>query len=331
VSSSKGGFAREREVALAAVREAARLSRRVQERSLAGGSLAKKDRSPVTIADFGVQALVSHALLRAFPEDELMGEEEGSAFESAEGSALLDRVVAEVAEHSPGAHREDVVAWIDRARGAGGSGRFWALDPVDGTKGFLRGEQYAIALSLLEGGEVKVAALGCPNLAVGSGRGVVLLAVRGRGAESLPLEGRGAPSPARASPTVDPRAARLLESVEAAHGDLDRHEQIRRRLGVTAPAVRLDSQAKYALLARGEADVYLRLPTSEVYRESLWDQAAGSLVIEEAGGRVTDVHGRALDFTTGRKLERNQGIVATNGPLHDAFLAAVAAVRSGRS
>ena len=42
--------------------------------------------------------------------------------------------------------------------------RFWTLDPIDGTKGFLRGEQYAVALALIVGGEVVVAALACPNL-----------------------------------------------------------------------------------------------------------------------------------------------------------------------
>jgi 3'(2'), 5'-bisphosphate nucleotidase len=49
-------------------------------------------------------------------------------------------------------------------------------------------------------------------------------------------------------------------------------------------------------------------------------------VIEEAGGRVTDMFGVPLDFTTGRRLENNRGIVATNGVLHDAVIAAVRAV-----
>jgi 3'(2'), 5'-bisphosphate nucleotidase len=80
------------------------------------------------------------------------------------------------------------------------------------------------------------------------------------------------------------------------------------------------------VLARGEAEVYLRMPTSADYRENVWDHAAGAIVIEEAGGRVSDVDGRALDFTAGRKLLRNRGIVATNGRLHEAVLAAIRAL-----
>ena len=59
------------------------------------------------------------------------------------------------------------------------------------------------------------------------------------------------------------------------------------------------------------------------YREKVWDHAAGVLITEEAGGKVTDVHGQPLDFSLGRQLDGNQGIVATNGVLHDRVLAAV--------
>ena len=68
----------------------------------------------------------------------------------------------------------------------------------------------------------------------------------------------------------------------------------------------------------------MRLPTRADYREKIWDHAAGALIIEQAGGRVTDIDGNPLDFTQGRELKNNHGIVATNGPIHDAVLAAVA-------
>ncbi len=88
----------------------------------------------------------------------------------------------------------------------------------------------------------------------------------------------------------------------------------------------MDSQAKCAVLAAGHAEIMLRLlsPDRPDYREKIWDQAAGSIIIEEAGGRVTDMDGKPLDFHTGRRLENNRGIVATNGLLHDKVLAALA-------
>jgi 3'(2'), 5'-bisphosphate nucleotidase len=95
------------------------------------------------------------------------------------------------------------------------------------------------------------------------------------------------------------------------------------KLGVQADPVPMDSQAKYAVLAAGGGDVILRLlsPSRPDYREKVWDQAAGSIVVEEAGGRVSDLDGKPLDFSHGRTLATNRGVLVTNGPLHDAFLA----------
>jgi 3'(2'), 5'-bisphosphate nucleotidase len=97
---------------------------------------------------------------------------------------------------------------------------------------------------------------------------------------------------------------------------------------VQAAPVGLDSQAKYAVLAGGHGDVLLRLlsPKKPDYREYIWDQAAGSLIVEEAGGRVTDLEGRPLDFSHGKRLEGNRGVCATNGALHEALLSALAAM-----
>jgi 3'-phosphoadenosine 5'-phosphosulfate (PAPS) 3'-phosphatase len=87
----------------------------------------------------------------------------------------------------------------------------------------------------------------------------------------------------------------------------------------------MDSQAKYAVLAAGGGDLLLRLLSSSQpnYREKIWDQAAGSLVLEEAGGQITDLDGKPLDFTTGRSLRDNRGILASNRALHAAALRAL--------
>ena len=84
------------------------------------------------------------------------------------------------------------------------------------------------------------------------------------------------------------------------------------RLGINTTPLRMDSQAKYAVVARGEADIYLRLPTRADYREKIWDHAAGALIVAEAGGAVTDIHGRLLEFHHGRELIANRGVVVSN-------------------
>jgi 3'(2'), 5'-bisphosphate nucleotidase len=121
---------------------------------------------------------------------------------------------------------------------------------------------------------------------------------------------------------ADSAAATFCESVEAAHAAHSVQAGIARRLGITREPYRIDSQCKYAVLARGEASIYLRLPRDESYREKVWDHAAGAIVIEEAGGRVSDLDGNPLDFSGGRRLTTGRGIIATNGLLHDAVLQA---------
>ena len=128
------------------------------------------------------------------------------------------------------------------------------------------------------------------------------------------------------SPTAPIRwRARLLRSFESGHTNVSQIDLFQQALGVQAAPVLMDSQAKYALLAAGEGDLLLRLLSSSKpdYREKIWDQSAGSLVLEEAGGRITDLDGRNLDFTRGRSLSANRGILASNGIFHAQALAAL--------
>jgi 3'(2'), 5'-bisphosphate nucleotidase len=104
---------------------------------------------------------------------------------------------------------------------------------------------------------------------------------------------------------------------------LDELHRILRELSSHASPMLMDGQTKQVLLAAGAAELLMRIPIDPEYRETIWDQAAGALLVEEAGGRVTDLDGRPLDFTTGRHLSRNTGLVASNGLLHDAVLAIV--------
>jgi 3'(2'), 5'-bisphosphate nucleotidase len=311
--------------ALDAVRWASQLVRLVQ-RELVSPALTKDDQSPVTVADFASQALVAQALQSVFPGDPLVGEEDSSALREPAEQATLERVTGFVRRMLPEATPERVCAWIDHGGGQP-AGRYWTLDPIDGTKGFLRGDQYAIALALIEDGQVQVGVLGCPNLSDGyrpdfSGPGSLVAAARGQGTWSAPIDGEAGFSRLSVSPQSDPALARTLRSFEAGHTNVDQIDDFAQALGIRAEPVRMDSQAKYAVLAAGQGELMLRLlsPKKPDYREKIWDQAAGSLVIQEAGGTVTDLHGRALDFSAGRSLANNRGVLASNGRLHAAAL-----------
>lgn len=165
----------------------------------------------------------------------------------------------------------------------------WVLDPIDGTKGFLRGEQYAVCLALVIDGVAQLGVLGCPNLPVSpsdstAGQGVIVLAVRGQGAWQAAISSLSAPTKATTFdalltpihiPSAPPPAdkIRTLESVEAAHSAQGFTAAIARGLNLTAPPNRMDSQAKYAALARGmdEGHLYLRMPVpGKNYIEKIW-------------------------------------------------------------
>jgi len=319
-----------RAAAIDAVVAASKVCREVQARLVAGVSLQKGDKSPVTVADFAAQAIVSHMLAEVAPHIPMVGEEDASDLRKADNAGLRDKVVASVQAVIPSLSADDVLAAIDRGTYSGGpTGRHWVLDPIDGTKGFLRLDQYAVALALIEDGQVVLGVLGCPNLPVDAanpdaGKGCIFAAVKGEHAVQ-----RGVDDATEHTITVDPVAspaqARFCESVEKGHTSQSDSAKVAERLGITEPPYRIDSQCKYAAVARGDAAVYLRLPTRPGYVEKVWDHAAGVAVIEAAGGMVTDCRGEILDFSIGRGLSKNKGVIVTNGRFHADVVAAVRA------
>lgn len=314
-------YERERQLAIEAATAAAVLCEAVR-RDMVPAAIEKNDKSPVTVADFGAQALICRALAETFPTDPVVGEEDASELRQPAMASPLAQVTQQVQAIVPGATSEQVLDWIDHGNGTVGP-RYWTLDPIDGTKGFLRGDQYAIALALIENGDIKVGVLACPALSFDGGPpGLLFAAVRGEGTTLMSLP-QGPAQPIRVSQAAD--TLRFVESVEASHGNQAQQAAVAQAVGITAASIRMDSQAKYGAVAAGHAALYLRLPSpkSPDYREKIWDHAAGVLVVEEAGGRVTDMVGRPLDFTQGERLVDNQGVVVSNGTIHETVLAAL--------
>ncbi len=324
--------------AIQATRRAVQIVRQVQA-ELVTPALTKEDRSPVTVADFACQALVAHLLAEAFPNALLVAEESSSALQKPGAEKTLALVTSFVQRAldlaSPGSKSaaplspQQVCAWIDRGRTDQAS-RFWTLDPIDGTKGFLRGDQYAIALALVQNGVVQIGALGCPNLVNAdtpdlAGAGSLIIAARGQGTWCAALNSLADWKQLHVSTRSNPAEAHLLRSFESGHTNVDQIGLFAQAMGIQAHPVLMDSQAKYAVLAAGTGDLLLRLLSASMldYKEKIWDHAAGSLVLHEAGGRISDLDGKPLDFTTGRSLLQNRGVLASNGMLHAPALVAL--------
>jgi 3'(2'), 5'-bisphosphate nucleotidase len=327
-------YSNEAQFAIQAVRTAAQLCRKIQY-EMVDTAIIKSDHSPVTVADFASQAVVARMLHEMFPGEPLVAEEDSTSLRQPDQAATLAAVTSYVSSMYPTAGSERICEWIDLGSGDPSS-RFWVLDPIDGTKGFLRGDQYAVALALVEEGEVVLGALGCPNLNrdmepdVG-GDGAVAIAVRDHGAWATGME-KDSPSELRVSDRRDPAQARVLRSFVVEHTDTGRIDQMVALLGTPHPPTLMDSAAKYAVLTAGGGDLLFRLisPQRPDYFERIWDQAAGYILVTEAGGRVSDLTGSDLDFSRGRHLLGNVGVLASNGRLHEVALEVIGEVGADR-
>ncbi|KAG8906515.1 hypothetical protein FRB99_006735 [Tulasnella sp. 403] len=353
-------FLLEKQVAIAAVSRACHLTTSLFNSLRSSDTLTKSDTSPVTVADFSAQAVVNSILSAAFPQDPIIGEEDSADLRGDAGrtlrekvtqlandalsAPLVDQVIQEQSDWGvgPGVIKssDDLLSAIDRGNALGGpTGRFWCLDPIDGTKGFIRGDQYAVCLALVIDAVVQVGVIGCPNLPFGSasdqGHGSIFVAVRGQGAEKFPFPLASLKPVALSIPKSSDPQLRFLESVEAAHSSHSFASVVSEALQVTTPPLRMDSQAKYCTVAAQSSggDIYLRLPVpGKNYIEKIWDHAAGALIIEESGGIVSDSFGRPLNFGLGRTLGENFGIVAcASGDVHSRVIRAIGHAREQQS
>ena len=269
-------YEREREVAIQAVREAARLCRAVAA-EISPEVLAKKDKSPVTVADFGSQALICRTLAEAFPDDPVIAEEDSAELRRPENAAILEQVLRHVrgpirtdgagGARSTPARSADGSTGAARASTATGSGRSTRSTAPRGSSAAsstpLRWRSSSTGRSRSRRWRVRTCR--CTAGAEPRGSRRHLHAVRGEGAFVVPLEQRAEAgtrrsAPIRVSDRDDPAAVRFCESVESGHSAQGDAAAIAARLGITAPPLRMDSQAKYAVVARGEAEIYLRLP-----------------------------------------------------------------------
>lgn len=363
-------YSNELDIAVRVVHMACCLCQRVQESLVSTTDVqvrSKDDDSPVTVADWSVQATVSYMLSESFKNEKIsiVAEEDVQTLSRPSSSTLLQSVVKTVNDCLAQSAKfglkgpieslgpSQVLESISRCSSSGGpKGRHWVLDPVDGTLGFVRGDQYAIALALIDNGEVVIGVLGCPNypmkkewltyphkcyknmskLSDSWDEGCVMYTKRGSGEVWMQplIEGDRNfdwPNLARqveVSSINDITMATFCEPVEKANSSHSFTAGLAHSMGLRNQPLRVYSMVKYAAIARGDAEIFMKFSRAG-YKEKIWDHAAGVLIVQEAGGVVTDAGGRPLDFSRGIYLEGlDRGIIACSGyALHEKIIAAV--------
>jgi 3'-phosphoadenosine 5'-phosphosulfate (PAPS) 3'-phosphatase len=306
---------------LEAVRQAAELCRWLQDSE--AGPQRKADATLVTLADYGAQALLCRAVGRHFPGDAVIAEESGEGFLRGVPPEARARVVRRVAELlGEPVMEEDFIGWLEHGR-QGRAERTWVIDPVDGTEGFVAGRAYAVCIGSLEVGEPRVGVIGVPRSPLDEG-GTIFYTAEG-GARAEPLGG-GEARELRVSEREEAGTLRAVESWLEGGWTREGLGRVYAELGVEPGRVgRYDGMVKYALVAAGEAEVYVRGPRDARHRPpKVWDHVAGTALVRAAGGRVTRLDGGPVDFTRGRELEGTVGLLVSNGRVHARLVEAVA-------
>ena len=164
--------------------------------------------------------------------------------------------------------------------GVDGSGSYWLVDPLDGTKEFIkRNGEFTVNIALIEGGRPVLGVVYAPVL------DVAYLAAEGLGASRLGADGKR--TSIHVATHTEKSSWRVVGSRSHAGDSL---AALLQRLG-THELISMGSSLKFCLVAEGSADVYPRLGLT-----SLWDTAAAQCVVEQAGGGVTQLTGEPLSY-----------------------------------
>ncbi|KAJ4745310.1 hypothetical protein LUZ62_079715 [Rhynchospora pubera] len=321
--------------------------------------LGKTDQTPVTVADFGVQALISLELKREFPTIPLVAEEDSAFLRSQSSSnilvdAIFDAVSGKINGQDEDLSTDDVLRAIDRGGKDAISfdekpATYWVLDPIDGTRWFLKGSDalYVVGLALVVEGEVVLGVMGCPNWLHdpltntdynNAQTGVIMVAHVGCGTWAKWISFDMGSS------------VYLLESIwkrsfvdscevlqngrfcipESQTWDLiplsnefgyttDNLDLTRDEKRILLLRACCGSLCKYLMVASGRASVFiLRARTKTIIKA--WDHAVGIICVQEAGGQVSDWDGNQLNLAAdieGRRIIfPSGGVIVSNGTLH---------------
>lgn len=184
--------------------------------------------------------------------------------------------------------------------------RVWIIDPLDGTLGFVnRRDDFAVQIGLTENGK---SVLGVVYLPVDD---VLYFATAGNGA--FRVESNGEILRLKVSETTD--FSQMVIALSINHPS-PKMKAVKKILGVEKEIRRGSVGIKVGLLASRVADLYIHLSP----RTKFWDTCAPQIILEEAGGRLTDLFGADLRYDT-LDLQNHNGLVATNGVAHEKIIA----------
>lgn len=179
--------------------------------------------------------------------------------------------------------------------------RVWIIDPIDGTQGFVNKDgDFAVQIGLAENGVPIVGVVMVPA------HDVTYYASLGEGTWIV----SGDEKPQRLSVSEKTDTREMCVATSRNH-PTPRMERIKEHFGITKEEKRGSVGLKVGLIAERECDLYINLSP----RTKFWDTCAPQIILEEAGGRLTDIFGQPLKYDI-EDVQNYGGIVASNGVSH---------------
>ena len=213
-------------------------------------------------------------------------------------------ILEHIARHFPSdaVCAEEATAAVERTPRTGP--RLWVVDPIDGTRGFARKNgEFSVMIGFVEQGTIGLGVVGQPA--------VQRLTYAHRGGGCWRRDDKeAAPVRCRVSAVADLPQATLTQSRSR---QPEARSPLVRALNPARIVESYSAGIKLALVARGEADIYLN--TYDAFHD--WDICAGHILVTEAGGQVTGIKGQELRYGLAGAWQKD-GLLATNGKLHDA-------------
>lgn len=278
------------------------------------------------MADISAQIIINHRIKSVFSNAVIIGEEDSTEI----SDSLLLKIKELLSDFSIAkeldlSSKESVEAILRSNEISEDVKRYWTVDPIDGTKGFIRGDQYSICIALIDR-ETElplISALGCPNLFFECEIGLLMVSVASVG-NFICRPGHNIEHLRRFHKfelQTDLSKATFTGAVVSSHTNPLEIDAIKDNFDNDVPVIRMDSQCKYGLLALNQAHVYYRRHASKDssarkswncdYIEAIWDNAPGYLFVKEAGGQVTDFAGNDLRFPPSKHFKVVGGILAS--------------------
>lgn len=290
-------YSRESKLAIKLGKEACRIPEWFRTHGFS--SFEKNDKTPVTLADLATQIYIINSLKETYPDDNIIAEEEGTIIDNRAKDIITNcfqKLEIEI----------DNIKDVVNYRG-GSLNRQWTIDPIDGTQGFVEGLSYAIGIGFMVDSIPTACAITVPSY---DHRGLALFsAEKGKGAQAS--YGGAIFQNIKVSKTAKISDFVLCQSL---HYDKPWVTKLAQKLGIRN-SIRIDSMLKFCKVADGSADLYIK-PIDPEHSFS-WDYMPGILIIEEAGGKITDIQNEPLWVENDRVGWTAPGIVASNGIAHE--------------